>query len=83
MPPTRMATGDTPAITVSGAAAATTRKAMAVAPSAFVLRCSVGPGGWPGEGALELGAPGEVVGDIVVAFRGLEGISGWGGEGIF
>src|SRR6478752_2410422 len=43
MPPTRIATGATPAITVSGAAAAITRKAMPPAPRALVLRCSVAP----------------------------------------
>ena len=49
-------------------------------PSAFVLRCSVEPGGWPGDGALELGAPGEVVGDIVVPSGVWRGSAGWGGE---
>lgn len=40
MPPKRMASGAIPAITVSGAAAATTKKTMSVTPS--VARCS-----WP------------------------------------
>src|SRR6478672_9173818 len=43
MPPIRIASGATPAITVSGAAAAITRKAMPPVPSAFARRCSAGP----------------------------------------
>ena len=66
MPPIRMANGATPAITVSGAAAATTRKAMLVAPRALVLRCSAALDGGGAGGALEVAVD-------MAAFRGSGG----------
>src|SRR6478752_6111876 len=59
MPPIRIASGATPAITVSGAAAAITRKAMPPVPRAFARRCSAGPppedgcADWPPEDGCE------------------------------
>src|SRR5690349_1403283 len=64
MPPIRIASGATPAITVSGAAAAITRKAMPPVPSAFARRCSAGPppedgcDDWPPEDVDGIWTPG-------------------------
>ena len=52
MPPTRTASGAMPAMTVSGAAAATTRNTMPRAPSAFDLRWSGTAGAAPVSGVL-------------------------------
>ncbi|MEH0413175.1 hypothetical protein [Streptomyces scabiei] len=51
MPPIRMASGATPAITVSGAAAETTKKAMSVVPSEPERRDGAGESSPPAAGA--------------------------------
>src|SRR6478609_11430466 len=68
MPPIRIASGATPAITVSGAAAAITRNAMPPVPSAFARRCSAdrppedGCEDWPPEDGCDDWPPEDVDG---------------------